>query len=117
MTVQETKTQTISGALIKNLWGNRECDWAFIPAIGASGDILTIWDTQKLEKLDELEGAYTLSIKLRNRGNKEIWKHTNVYAPIGYVEKQDFWNELAAAGGIWDNEAWCISGDFNKALS
>jgi hypothetical protein len=41
--IQETKLEGISGSLCCRLWGNSDCDWAFLPAVGNSGGILSLW--------------------------------------------------------------------------
>jgi hypothetical protein len=43
MAIQETKLEVISEELCHRLWGDSDCDWAFLPAEGNSGGILSIW--------------------------------------------------------------------------
>jgi hypothetical protein len=43
MAIQETKMEVISEALCYSLWGGDDCEWAFLPAIGNSGGILSLW--------------------------------------------------------------------------
>lgn len=38
--------------------------------------------------------------------------HSGVYEPVDKSEKQEFWAELAAIGGLRD-DPWCVMGDFN----
>ena len=38
--LQETKLNSMSQSIIKDLWGNRQCLWVSLDAIGTSGGIL-----------------------------------------------------------------------------
>lgn len=114
--IQETKLQTILEEFIKHVWGNREWKWNFIPSIGALGGILTIWDDTTLEFVATIEGAYTLSTKFKNKSNSVEWVHTNIYRPMEYREKYDFWGELATVIEWWDLP-WGLCGDLNAHKS
>jgi hypothetical protein len=43
LALQETKMETVTNAFCYSLWGNDDCEWAFLPSIGNSGGILSIW--------------------------------------------------------------------------
>lgn len=63
--IQETKVQMVLQRLVKHLWGV----WlGIIPAQGASGGIFTMWDAEKLELVSSLEGAFSLPVELRSKG-------------------------------------------------
>ena len=36
-----------------------------------------------------------------------------MYGPVIGSEKEDFWEELGAIRGLWD-DPWCLGGDFNS---
>ncbi|MCI06232.1 endonuclease/exonuclease/phosphatase family protein [Trifolium medium] len=42
LALQETKMETILDDFCQSLWGSADCSWAFVPAVGASGGILSI---------------------------------------------------------------------------
>jgi hypothetical protein len=42
--IQETKLEVITPALCYSLWGSEDCDWAFLPSVGNSGGILSLWN-------------------------------------------------------------------------
>jgi mannosylglycoprotein endo-beta-mannosidase len=46
LALQETKLEVISDTLVHYLWGNSDCCWAFVPSVGSSGGILSIWRKQ-----------------------------------------------------------------------
>lgn len=97
--LQESKTEVVTEKLIKHLWGNRSCEWAYITSQGKSGGLISIRDTDKIELVSKLEGAFSLSLEFKNIGEHETWVQTNVYGPTNYDDKEDFWGELAAIGG------------------
>ncbi|MCI51592.1 cytochrome P450, partial [Trifolium medium] len=43
LALQETKLESVSEKLCHGLWGANDCCWAFLPSVGASGGILSIW--------------------------------------------------------------------------
>ena len=56
-------------------------------------------------------GAFAVSFHLNCEDNF-VWMFTRVYNPILVEEREDFWNELSAIRGLW-NDPWCVGGDFN----
>ena len=42
-----------------------------------------------------------------------IWAFTGVYGPVLLRAKEEFWEELDAIKGLW-NEPWCVGGDFTS---
>ncbi|MCI80955.1 hypothetical protein A2U01_0102227, partial [Trifolium medium] len=39
--------EAISEAFVFSLWGSSECGWTYLPAIGNSGGIMSIWSKLK----------------------------------------------------------------------
>ncbi|RVW67638.1 Transposon TX1 uncharacterized 149 kDa protein [Vitis vinifera] len=83
----ETKVKDISTQLVKSVGVGRFLNWASVDARGMAGGLLLIWDNRVLENLEVESGV------------------------IG-SEKEDFWEELGAIRGLWE-DPWCIGGDFN----
>ncbi|RVX17353.1 hypothetical protein CK203_003781 [Vitis vinifera] len=50
---QETKKEECDRRFVGSVWTARNKDWAALPACGASGGILIIWDTKKLSREEE----------------------------------------------------------------
>jgi hypothetical protein len=46
--LQETKMQSIDDFLCTSIWGPLNCDYSFSPSVGASGGLLTVWDTSEV---------------------------------------------------------------------
>ncbi|KAL5715982.1 hypothetical protein ACHQM5_017730 [Ranunculus cassubicifolius] len=114
--LQETKREEMVDGFKKFLWGNKPCKWVEVPSIGRSGGILTLYDPDILEAEETLVGAYSLSIVFRVKKTNFKWVFTNIYAPVDYNEKPDFWGELSAIGVLW-KLPWLVGGDFNSTRS
>ena len=57
-------------------------------------------------------GAFLVSCRFRNCEDNFVWMFTGVYGPILVEEREDFWDELSAIRGLW-NDPWCVGGDLN----
>jgi hypothetical protein len=42
LAIQETNLEVIAETLVFFLWGSDDCAWAYLPAVGNSGSILSI---------------------------------------------------------------------------
>ena len=109
----ETKVSEISLKMVKSLGVGRFMDWEAVDAGGALGDILIFWDNRVLELLELEQDVYTISSCFRNVEDGYIWVFTGVYGPVLSRAKEEFWEELGAIKGLW-NEPWCVGGDFNS---
>ena len=47
--IQETKLSVIDVILCKSMWGGDCVDFSYRPSVGASGGIVTMWDTKEVE--------------------------------------------------------------------
>ena len=65
-----------------------------------------------LEKLEVENGGYSISIRFRNCADGFTWIFSGVYGPVIGSEKEEFWEELGAIRGLWE-DPWFIGGDFN----
>lgn len=54
---------------VKEVWGPRPCGWVALLSWGASGGILVIWDVGKIEVLEHVIGAFSVSIRCRVKGD------------------------------------------------
>ena len=99
--------------LVKSLGTGRFTDWGAIDAGGASGGILIFWDNRILELLELERGVYSISGRFRNVEDDFIWVFTGVYGLVISRAKEEFWEELGAIKGLWD-EPWSVGGDFNS---
>jgi hypothetical protein len=56
LALQETKLETISDNLCYSLWGSEDCNWFYLPSVGASGGILSIWGTSNSKLICTFSG-------------------------------------------------------------
>ena len=106
----ETKVLEMSLKLVKSLSVGRFTDWGAVYAGGALGGILIFWF---LELLELEPGVYSISGRFRNVEDGFIWVFTGVYGPVLSRAKEEFWEEMGAIKGLWD-EPWCVGEDFNS---
>lgn len=78
--LQESKLNQCSSNVIKYLWGNESFDWRGIYTYGRSGGIIMIWDSDILDYLDSIEGAFSLNCMFSNKSDEFKWTLSNVYS-------------------------------------
>ena len=108
----ETKVKDISMQMVKSVGVGRFLNWASVDARGAAGGLLLFWDNRVLENLEVESGGYSIFVRFRNCADGFFWIFFGVYGPMMGNEKEDFWEELGAIRGLWE-DPWCIGGDFN----
>ncbi|RVW38032.1 LINE-1 retrotransposable element ORF2 protein [Vitis vinifera] len=94
---QETKKEECDRRFVGSVWTARNKDWAALPACGASGGILIIWDAKKLSREEVVLGSFSVSIKFALNGCESLWLSA-VYGPNNSALRKDFWVELS---DIW----------------
>ena len=62
----ETKLDSLSQPLLRNISRGRPNKWEFLPFQGTSGGILIGWDARLFTYLDIFVGNFSLSLKFRN---------------------------------------------------
>lgn len=110
--LQETKLQQLDPVKLKSFLPLRLSAHTARHSIGASGGILTAWDSAvcRLDSYDT--GAFSLTTHLCLLADGSRFTCTNVYAPTRHADKPVFLVELAdIAWAI--NGPWAIIGDFN----
>ena len=113
---QETKKEKFSNSFLKNILGNRNFIWNFLPArgsaggilVGISGDLFDVvsWDIRK----------FSVSVIASFKADGKLIRITTVYGSAYECGKQDFLSELHSLFIDWDGPA-IIGGDFNLVRS
>nr|GEU54499.1 RNA-directed DNA polymerase, eukaryota [Tanacetum cinerariifolium] len=113
LAIQETKMEKIDDFCVKQCWGNLVFDYVYSEAVGNSGGILCVWDTNSFCKSSVMVSDYFVI----NMGH---WRLTGknmmiivVYAPQESKNKQSLWGFLHHEIGK-RNEDVIIMGDFNE---
>ncbi|RVW35116.1 hypothetical protein CK203_085887 [Vitis vinifera] len=105
------KKEECDRRFVGSVWTARNKDWAALPACGASGGILIIWDAKKLSREEVVLGSFSVSIKFALNGCESLCLSA-VYGPNISALRKDFWVELSDIAGL-ASPRWCVGGDFN----
>ncbi|CAN0871761.1 LINE-1 retrotransposable element ORF2 protein [Linum grandiflorum] len=109
---QETKAESCDIGLVRSLVGSGEMEWEFKPSVGASGGILTVWDSVSFELQGSWVGEFSVVTIFRSVQDDFVWVLVNVYGPCALPEKAAFLEEVRGVIEWWDLPA-IIVGDFN----
>jgi hypothetical protein len=105
--------ETISEDLCHRLWGGSDCDWAFLPAEGKSGGILSIWRKVNSSLIFTFVGEGFVGVCLEWGVRKDICYVVNVYAKCDFNAKRRLWENIIMSKGGFGGGLWCVVGDFN----
>ena len=110
--IQESKMQTFDASTLKLLCPQRFDSFAFIPAVVASGGIITIWCSNVFDGTVFLSEQFALGVEFSSKQFSQRWKLMNVYGPCQGDPHTSFTKWLFEVD-IPSNEYWLILGDFN----
>ncbi|PNX84817.1 cysteine-rich receptor-like protein kinase, partial [Trifolium pratense] len=85
--------------------------------LGASGGLLTIWDSAEVEMWSSVSYEHVLWSHGRFLKNDEEFYIANVYAPCDNSAKQRLWDSLSNRIQLLDGKRVCVCGDFNAVKS
>ncbi|WVZ88110.1 hypothetical protein U9M48_034662 [Paspalum notatum var. saurae] len=112
--LQETKVESVDCGLVFSMLGMNFVDFAYLPAVGASGGVLIAARGPGTILSDVLLGCFSITVRVSTYLG-ESWGLTCVYGPQDEREKELFLEELSAARDICAG-AWIVLGDFNLIL-
>jgi hypothetical protein len=116
LAIQETKMEVISESFCHSLWGSDDCDWAFMPSVGASGGILSIWGKSNSNLIYTFMGEGFLGVCLEWGVLKTICYVVNVYSKCDLPSKRSLWQNLVMSKTGFGGGIWCVTGDFNAVM-
>ncbi|GJS31326.1 RNA-directed DNA polymerase, eukaryota [Tanacetum coccineum] len=113
LSLQETKKESFSDLEVKYFWGNYQFDHIVSEALGYSGGILCVWDSNVFHKqhhiiFDNFVALYGTWIP-----SKIQLLIIPVYAPQSYASKFQLWDFIASLINQWNGECM-VMGDFNE---
>ena len=79
--IQETKLSVFDFTVCKSLWGDEYVDFSFQPSVGASGGLVSMWDTNEVEVWSSMSFDHVLMILGCFVKTGEQFAVFNVYAP------------------------------------
>ena len=109
---QETKKEDIDLPFIRKFCLARFDSFAFLPSIGRSGGILTVWCSAHFKGDNVFQNEYVVFVVLQSVKCGSCWTLTHIYAPCQDDIKPEFQSWL---NGVSVPEAidGLIVGDFN----
>jgi len=111
--IQETKLSVIDVILCKSMWGGDCVDFSYRPSVGASGGIVTMWDTKEVEVWFSMSFEHVLVISGCLVKTGVQFTVFNVYAPCDSASQQVLWNNLSSRLHMLSDMNVCLCGDFN----
>ncbi|CAJ2638568.1 unnamed protein product [Trifolium pratense] len=105
--------QNCDAILGSSLWGSSFHGLSYRPSVGASGGLLTLWDTSEVEVWSTESHDYVLWCHERFSKTGEEFTVANVYAPCDDGAKQVLWDSLSVRLISLVGKKVCVCGDFN----
>ncbi|GKD02121.1 RNA-directed DNA polymerase, eukaryota [Tanacetum coccineum] len=110
--IQESKLEDVDHFLIRSLWPRSHVDWAFSSSIGASGGIITMWDSRVFMLDQKISNRNFLGLIGTWRGQTSKIGLLNVYSPQSSSLKEQLWLSIEEVISMSD-VIWIVFGDFN----
>jgi len=79
--IQETKLAIFDDFVRNNIWGDACVGYSFRPSLGASGGLVTLWDSKEVDVWSTISFDHVLVIVGRFLSSGELFVVLNVYAP------------------------------------
>ncbi|GJR91239.1 RNA-directed DNA polymerase, eukaryota [Tanacetum coccineum] len=105
--------EKIEDLCVKQCWGNSVFDYVYSEAVGNSGGILCVWDTNSFCKNSVTVSDYFVITRGKWRLTGKNMMIIGVYAPQEGKEKQALWDFLRFEVDKWNGDV-IIMGDFNE---
>jgi len=112
--IQESKWTVVSDFMIKSLWGDGLCGYSYQSSVGASGGLVTVWDSSMLDVWATVSFGHVLIIKGKVILTGEEVIIFNVYAPCDTGAKRELWERLNSVVLSFSDFYLCLCGDFNS---
>jgi hypothetical protein len=116
LAIQETKLEIVTDSVCYAIWGDNNCKWAYLPATGSSGGILSLWNKSIFSLIFSFIGDGFVGVCLEWGASKKICYIVNVYYSCDLTAKRRLWDNLLMSKGGFGGGAWCVVGDFNVVL-
>jgi exonuclease III len=88
--LQKTKREHFDSFYIKKFYPRNLDPFAFSSSVGASGGILTIWNSNLFDGSVVHTNSYAITVKLLNRLDNKTIHVSNIYGPSSAPQKMDF---------------------------
>lgn len=110
--LQETKRDNFNVAYLKKFCPRQLDSFAFYPSAGASGGLITVWNSGMYQCTVVQANSFGLTIKVSCNYDQSTFHITNVYRPAHASGKMPFVTWLMNLDTT-DFDDWILVGDFN----
>lgn len=110
--LQETKLQHLDARKSKSFLPSHISEFAFVPADGSRGGMLTAWDPRVATAGSPAQTPYSLSVPFSSTSSSHSFTVTNIYAPADHRETPAFLADLLTLAHNHSG-SWLVIGDFN----
>lgn len=110
--IQETKRENFDSIYIKRFCPRSFDKFAFSPSIGASGGLITIWNSRFFEGTTIQTNAYAITIKFVCKQDNKSFHVSNIYGPAHSAQKMGFVTWLMNLDSS-KFKYWLLARDFN----
>jgi hypothetical protein len=90
------------------------CGWAYLPAVGSSGGILSIWNKAKTTLVFSFIGDDFVGVCVDLIVENKRCFIVNVYAKCNLRAKRKLWSDIRMSKMGFGDGLWCVLGDFNS---
>ncbi|WJX96923.1 hypothetical protein P8452_78057 [Trifolium repens] len=108
--------EEISLSLCCALWGNNDCDYVCLPAVGNSGGIRSLWRKSLGNVVFTIKGEGFVGVCLDLADKNVRCCMINIYAKCNLADKRRLWSDLLMTKRGFGDMIWCLTGDFNSVL-
>jgi len=115
--IQESKLSYVDDFMVQSIWGDAPYGFSYQPSVGASGGLITVWNSSRIDVWSTSSFAHTLVIYGRVILTGEDIIIINVYAPCDYAGKPELWTRLTSFVVSKTDSCVCLCGDFNSTRS
>ena len=88
--IRETKRENFDLAYIHKFCPQRFSKFEFLPSIGASGGIVTVWNETLYSGEMIFQNKFSLSIHFTCNSSSKTWILTNIYGLCNHEDKIEF---------------------------
>lgn len=110
--LQETKREQFDFFYLKNFCPRNFDGFFYSPSIGASGGLLTIWNSRMFSASLVQSNSYAITAKFTSVLDNKSFHLTNIYGPSNHSENFAFVTWLLNLD-ITTFDEWLLAGDFN----
>lgn len=93
--LQESKVNSVSSSFLRSFGGSFLNKCVFLESDGASGGVITCWNSQLFTGRDVLVRKFSITVLFSHAKSGKEFYVTNVYGPATWDRKEEFFAEVA----------------------